>query len=216
MPPAAFTALLAAALEPPRFSWLIFICLLAVLGASSAMFVVLTRRSTHNRHHVALAEWAAEHGFSRHRRGRAVRLPPVLAPLRAPALVLLQSPRATFCKLDLSNPPGTSAPTHLLVHAINSEWTAAAMRPRERPNSVLDSYALTPYPAFSSERFSVLAADAIAARRLARGRAPALLPANLALLLIGDRLVLDFSARPFDPIELDRMLALAKQLAAAV
>ena len=51
-----------------------------------------------------------------------------------------------------------------------------------------------------------------AARDLARSTLMALLPPDLGLLLVGRHLLLDFSARPFDPIEFGRMIALADQL----
>ena len=42
----------------------------------------------------------------------------------------------------------------------------------------------------------------------------ALLPHDLGLVLQGRRLILDFSTRPFDGIELSRIVALVEQLAA--
>jgi hypothetical protein len=42
----------------------------------------------------------------------------------------------------------------------------------------------------------------------------ALTPPNVGLLLHGQRLILDFSHRPFDEIELTRMTSLAEQLVA--
>jgi hypothetical protein len=40
----------------------------------------------------------------------------------------------------------------------------------------------------------------------------ALLPPDVGLLLAGENLVLDFSTRPFDPLELQRVDALAEQI----
>ena len=45
------------------------------------------------------------------------------------------------------------------------------------------------------------------------GSAPALLPPDVALIVTGNRLILDFSTRHFDEIEFDRLIQLAEQLA---
>jgi hypothetical protein len=62
-------------------------------------------------------------------------------------------------------------------------------------------------------RFVVFGSDSHAARILSKSEARALLPPDIGLILHGQHLVLDFSARPFDGIELGRMVALADQLA---
>ena len=51
------------------------------------------------------------------------------------------------------------------------------------------------------------------AQPMADGSSRALLPADLSLLRIDEDLVIDFSNRPFDPIELGRMLSMLDQLA---
>ena len=61
-------------------------------------------------------------------------------------------------------------------------------------------------------RFIVFGTDSQAARMLSKSETRALLPPDIGLLLHGRHLVLDFSARPFDGIELGRMVALADQL----
>jgi hypothetical protein len=47
---------------------------------------------------------------------------------------------------------------------------------------------------------------------LSKSQARALLPPDIGMLLHGQYMVLDFSSRPFDGIELGRMVALAEQL----
>jgi hypothetical protein len=64
------------------------------------------------------------------------------------------------------------------------------------------------------DRFVASGTDSAAARRLALNKIPALLPPDLAVLLHGSFLIVDFSTRPFDTIELTRMGALLEQLAA--
>jgi hypothetical protein len=64
-----------------------------------------------------------------------------------------------------------------------------------------------------SERFMIFGTEARAAGLLAQSTAPALLPPDVALIVTGDRLILDFSTRHFDEIEFDRLIQLAQQLA---
>ena len=64
------------------------------------------------------------------------------------------------------------------------------------------------------DRLVAFGTDSAAARRLALSKIPALLPPDLAVVLHGSFLILDFSSRPFDTIELTRMAALVDQLAA--
>jgi hypothetical protein len=211
---------------PPQFSWGIFGGLLLVLGASSMMFTLLTRRSTRLRSWVVMSEWAGDRGFSLRRGHRAAALPAVLGRLHGQALLTLRSPRTLFCKVQVPNPPDAASDAgaapegticHLLVHKISADWQPAALRAVNAPAGLVDRYGLRPFHSFAAEdRFVVLASDALAAKHLWRSGAPAALPTDLALLLWHDRLVIDFSARHFDPIEFDRMLALAQQIARAI
>jgi hypothetical protein len=188
------------------------------------MFVLLTRRSTRLRGWVVMSEWAHDHGFSLRHGRRAAALPAVLDRLHGRALLTLRSPRALFCKVQVPAPPDATAGTvpegatwHLLIRKISADWPPAALRAVAASPGFADRYGLRPFHSSGGEdRFVVLAADAVAARHLWRSGAPAALPPDLALLLWHDRLVIDFSARHFDPIEFDRMLALAEQLAGAV
>jgi hypothetical protein len=109
-------------------------------------------------------------------------------------------------------------PGHVLLQAIEDPWPPTGLRPAEHATSMLDL--LTPgggaTMAGSSVRFTILGHDPAAARLLSASSVRALLPADVGFLLHGNTLLLDFSARPFDPIELDRMLAVATQVAAHV
>ena len=80
--------------------------------------------------------------------------------------------------------------------------------------SVLDSFSLSSFPLMgATERFVVFGTDSAAARLISQSMMRSLLPPDIGLLLHRRELVLDFSPRPFDAIEFDRMLALADQLA---
>ena len=80
--------------------------------------------------------------------------------------------------------------------------------------SVLDLLpSLTAYPSLlPPERFAVYAVDVKPARKLAASAARGLLPHDVGLLIHGPAVVLDFSGRPFDGVEFDRMLVVAEQV----
>ena len=63
-----------------------------------------------------------------------------------------------------------------------------------------------------TERVVLYGAEARAARKLGKSSVAALLPPDVGLLLVEQNLVLDFSSRPFDPLELQRIDALAEQI----
>ncbi|MEA2707785.1 MAG: hypothetical protein QOF78_386, partial [Phycisphaerales bacterium] len=87
------------------------------------------------------------------------------------------------------------------------------LRPANQPASLLDQFSLSSYPRMGeTDRFIVFGTDSAAARALSKSHARALLPPDVGLLLHGRHVVLDFSTRPFDGIELGRMVALAEQL----
>ncbi len=64
-----------------------------------------------------------------------------------------------------------------------------------------------------TDRFMIFGSEARAAKSLAESSAPALLPPDIALIVTGNYLILDFSTRHFDEIEFERLIDLAKQLA---
>ena len=96
---------------------------------------------------------------------------------------------------------------------------ATALRPANLPSgsSVIDLFRLIAFHSLSNNRFAT-------ARRRRQGRRPIVeqlsarhcLPADIGLLLTDQYLVLDFSTRPFDPVELDRMISVAEQVSRRV
>lgn len=94
--------------QPPEFSWVILLSLLAVLAASGVTFWLLMRRMTSHRQWVALSDWAREHRF-KFARSETGEPPPPLTALRG------AKPKV---RLQLANGPTT------LVQ-LESEATAA-------------------------------------------------------------------------------------------
>ena len=105
---------------------------------------------------------------------------------------------------------------HVLVRELPAgNWPMTALRPVSAKVSLIDQFSLASFAGMGEvERFVIYGADSTAARLLSSSQARALLPPDIGLLLSGTRLALDFSTRPFDPIELGRMTALADQLVA--
>jgi hypothetical protein len=194
--------------RPPPFSFGILFTLLFLLAASTAVFCVLVRRCTSHRQWITLREWARDHGFKT-RSSQETDLPPPIAALPAQVRLSLADARASLVQLQAG-----AAQWNLLVRRMTTEWIPSGLRPAKQGSSVLDELGLSTYPAYSSaERFHLISADSAAARKLSKSLARALIPADVGLLLWGDWLVLDFTQRPFDPIEFGRMIALAEQVA---
>jgi hypothetical protein len=58
----------------------------------------------------------------------------------------------------------------------------------------------------------ICAADSRAAREISKSPARGLLPRDVGLIVHGQYITLDFSNRPFDTIEFERMLAVMQQI----
>lgn len=207
--------------QPPPFSLTIVLTLLVMLGASVLTFALLVRRWTTQRQWTSLAEWARQRGM-RFRPLTSLPLPPVLAgPLEqhAPRLALhLGDERITVMQLQTGGsgdaPAGPGRWNLLLRKVPHRRIAVAALRPAQAASSLLDLLDLKQYPSLAlGHRFVVLASSSLAARALANSASRTLLPADLGLLVCDEHILIDFSSRPFDPIELDRMIALSEQLA---
>jgi hypothetical protein len=190
-----------------RTSLVVFASLALILAISTMMFWVLTERSTSHRRRVALGEWAREEGF----RLRFDLLDPpepfdLLTGTGLGVRTALTDRKGIVSLLQI----GT---WHVLVHRISSEWKPTGLRPATANASVLDLFSLASFPLMgSSERFVLFSVDPETARNLSKSSARALLPPDVGLLLHGHWLVLDFSSRPFDVVELNRMRAVADQV----
>jgi hypothetical protein len=210
---------------PPPFSIWVFAGTCLVLAASVAMFWLHVQRWTHNRLWVALRDWANGHGFKLHRAGRAA-VPVPLAGLTLPppnALVALAGAKTVLLQMDtpasaVQGGSGQPQRWNVLVRELSSaaaatDWPATALRPAAHERSLVDLFGLASFPALlSSDRYTIHGVDSAAARAVAKSMLIALLPHDLGLILYGRRLIVDFSTRPFDGIELSRVLSLVDQL----
>jgi hypothetical protein len=101
----------------------------------------------------------------------------------------------------------------LLLRRIEPTLRTAGLRPTHDRHSFLDLFSLSSFTGGGSDRFVLFASDSEAAREFPTHVLASLTPADVGVLVQDDALVLDFSSRPFDDLEFDRMSALADQLA---
>src|SRR2546421_4165153 len=196
----------------------VFLALVMIIGASSGIFWLLVRRWTTQRHWVALGDWADENRFTLRGEERAVG-PEILKSFTQPApkvLVSVNDADTGIVQIEGRAPKGKGTQAvrwNLLVRKLERAWPTTGFRPASSGRSILDYFQLDEMRAMApTERFVLYGAEARAARALGKSSVAALLPADVGLLLVGENLVLDFSARPFDPLELQRVDALAEQI----
>jgi len=196
----------------------VFGALVVIIGASSGIFWLLVRRWTTQRHWVALSDWADENRFKLRGEERAVG-PEILKQLTQPApkiLVSVNDVDTGIVQIEAQPPKGKGTQIvrwNLLVRKLERAWATTGFRPATTARSILDYFQLEEMRAMApTERFVLYGAEARAARALGKSSVAALLPPDVGLLLVGENLVLDFSVRPFDPLELQRIDALAEQI----
>jgi hypothetical protein len=196
--------------DEPHFSWLVFFTLAAIFLGSSATFFILIRRWTTHRQWTAMSEWGRE------RRFRQLPLDEILpAPIDELDLrpqLLISSGTITIA--DFTPPlDEDQRRVHVLHRRLELPIAAGGLRPIDAKASFLDRFKLTAFPMITeNDRFTAVGTDSAAARHVANV-ARRLLPPDLGLLVHGQALVIDFSSRPFDTIEFDRMILLSEQLA---
>lgn len=202
----------------PAFSPVSFALMLTILGVSVLMYVMLVRRWTSRRQWVSLARWCRESGF-RLRPARREALPGPLRDLVGDDSQIrfhLCDPRMTLVQFE-TRPAAPAEPSprfNVLIRHRAVGGPVSALRPASQKRNLIDLLPLGKYASMTlGERFVVFAANSHAARELAESPALTLVPRDLGLIFLESHVVLDFSNRPFDPIEFGRMIALSEQLA---
>jgi hypothetical protein len=191
------------------FSWPILLTLSAIFLGSTATFFILVRRWTLNRQWTYMSEWARERRF-RHRPTDEI-LPAPIDKIDLRPQMLISS--GTITIVDFTPPlDEDQRRIHVLHRRTELPTGAGGLRPINAKVSFLDRFKLTAFPLITEgDRFTAIGVDSAAARRVANV-ARRLLPPDLGLLVHGEALIIDFSSRPFDVIEFDRMIALSDQL----
>jgi hypothetical protein len=204
------------------FSWGVLLSLLITFLVSSAMFWILVLRDTLWRERLRLSDWADDRGFQLLKAGQ-MPLPESLSVLAeyGPLMgMALAGGESILLRIQIDPPPmrreqepAARHTYHILVRQAGGDWRAAALRPAHAMRSLLDYFLLEGFPSvLVPERFLASGSDRRAAATLASSAAVRLLPSDIGLLLIGPIMILDFSARGFDSIEFDRILAICEQL----
>ena len=220
-----FAAILAEDLTMAVPSTIVLLILFFLLAVALGMFWTLVWRETSNRPSVALAEWARA---ARFRSKPPEDGPPVPLAQIGPRVRMfnwLVGPRCTLAQVAIDRPAepataaGVSRPVpprrwNLLIWPIDQAWPPVALRPAHAANALADVIGLPPQPNESTHRFTVCSKDQKAARDLTRSSARGLMPPDVGLVLLGRYLLLDFSDRPFDGTEFNRMIAVAEQVVA--
>jgi hypothetical protein len=204
---------------PLPIPWTVLLVLVVVLALSVTMFVALVRRWTSRRMWVSISDWARARGYRASVKDCPA--PPPLDALKNTQMmsqVCVSDGKSSLMRLEVLGEASTAgAPTrwHVLVRQIEAQWKPTALRPAAATSSLLDLFSLTSFPLMGeTQRFVVFGTDSAPARKLSKSHARGLLPPDVGLLLHGPHMILDFSERPFDEIEFDRMIALSEQLVA--
>jgi len=201
---------------PVTFSFGVLLTLIAILFVSGRVFYVLTQQWTTHRSVEALREWALDRGFEVNFSSGAT-LPPSLSGLNSlDPRVEMEFTRGPMVLIRLSTTAKGNLPRpmwNLLVRKGKQAHNPAGLRPASAFASFLDLFSLNGFPSLlPPDRFVAFAGDSKDARRIAGSPARSLLPADIGLLIHGPYVTLDFSARPFDVIEFDRMIAIMAQV----
>ena len=205
------------------FSIMILTQVLLLAAAAIGVTALLSLRWTRYRRYYQLLDWC------RSRRLRMVRddrrfaaLPELLNQIDPPPRIrwLIRDDdadpsddRITLLRAQTPTPPYNL----LLVRMPHRRWPTTALRPTRRTDSLIDRLNLFSYPStMGVDRFTLHGEHPGAARKLNESHARGLLPPDIGLIAWDDLLMLDFSDRPFDLLEFDRMIMLGKQVAAAL
>jgi hypothetical protein len=207
------------------FSFATLTTLVVVFCASLAVFYVLVRRWTSHRFRIELEDFGREHDFKLVAIELA-KLPPPLDGFKdIQPRWLMESKQTKLLQMHATTAPAPADPNQLiepqrwnvLIRKIERSWQPTGLRPTHHKTSLIDLFSLASFPALMSiERYTLYSNDSASARALSKTSASSLLPGDIGLLVVGEYLLLDFSARPFDPIEFGRLIALADQMQAMV
>ncbi len=199
--------------------WVVPAVLLPMLAASTFIYWVLVRRWTVGRRWANLSEWAASNEFHLSREEEPP-LPEALAFLPQPKMLLcLSSEKTLIAQVQTASSPGQDPITACPLESAGVQDRVRLAARGPAPVEAFDDragFSARGRPARVDAGRAVhrVWAAAPGLRELGNSAVRAPLPPDLALLLAEGWLVLDFSTRPFDPLEFQRMCRPAQQLVA--
>ncbi|GIW75439.1 MAG: hypothetical protein KatS3mg104_0502 [Phycisphaerae bacterium] len=189
---------------------------MGILIGSGLMLHQLCRRHTVGRDRFAVWEWSVNRRFKRVRSVSPVGvegLEVIEQTVRVIEHYQSRDSDRSILKIQSLSRSGTLRTWHVLIQETDGLTGPVGLRPVGSDASLVDLMNLPLMPRVSNEtRFAVYALRVTDARRVATGAVKALLPPDIGLIRSSDRLILDFTARPFDPTEFDRILAIAGQI----
>jgi hypothetical protein len=203
------------------FSFTILFAFIVITLLSATVFVGLVWRWVHRRQWTAVEEWAHIRSFRVMEHARELPTPLSHLPLRARVLLTGKNTIiAQLESLEMSAPtPGVPAVQrwHVIVRSGDRPREPGALRPVNATRSFVDFFNFEEFPTLTTGvRFMVRSRDYSAGKRLAESSGRALLPPDVGLVIEGTSLILDFSTRPFDPIEFSRLISVLDQVQNAV
>jgi len=191
----------------------ILITLALMLIGSVTIFAYLVHRETHRRGDGLLLDWARSRRFKNLDRERGV--PPPLETWDHRGITLVTGftgGAITIARVQTSD----GERWNCLIRRLETSASMSGMRSVDAPRTLLDLIDLPILPGQASQhRFVALGHEIPPARSLMDRIAP-LMPADLSLIRFDRFVLIDFSGRPFDPVELARITQLAEQLVAVV
>jgi hypothetical protein len=195
---------------------LLLLTLVVITLASLGVFLIAVYRETHHRRELRLADWASRAGMKPIDpllfQPESLLLPPASVRVRVEGGFF--DVRTTLMAVQTIDQTGTPQRWNLAVRKLAGVTGAIGLRPVHAERALTDLYQLAPAAhQGSGKRFTVVGEDLSATRRLAEGSIAALLPADIGLVRVGPYLVLDFSSRPFDEIEFNRVRSVLDQVA---
>jgi hypothetical protein len=205
---------------PPILSlWTLGVIVFVIL-VSVVMLLELIRRQTSARLKYRLRDWARTNGLS------YVPVDSALCPLPKPLDELASLGKTIIQRTHFTDGKGLhlmqidvdqKESFNLLILRRPAQSPTVGLKPTEAIQSICEAFGLPLAPRqVPGVRFTVMGEDWLATRDLADGMARGLLPGDLSLLRTSHHMVIDFSSRPFDEVELTRMRTLATQMAGVV
>lgn len=209
-------------LQMPGPSMTVVLVMIVMLVASVWVYAQLTHLWTTRRPLAAMQEWARANGM-RICQPSQVELPAVIGQVGDGLRVtrVLKNEVTTIVQVE-----SAGARWHLMVRdlpgakateAVQPAWPATGLRPADREVPWMESMTRRSFPTLlPPERFVVVGTERGAAEALAASSVRALLPADVAVMVVGHSMLLEFSPRPFDGVEFSRLLAVMDQVVEAL
>ncbi len=199
-----------------------------MLIASAGVFVYLVRRETNRRRSTVLCDWARGQGWRRIEPSAG--LPEALASIEAVGAVSLggfasRDGRWTVLQIasDAPRSSGQSLATsgsrlvwHAMMLRTESPGATTALRSTAVDRSIVDLMPLVPMPGQGAGVRFIGLGTSIPHIRFMIDRYAALIPADLSVMRSERFWIVDFSSRPFDEVEMGRLMRLLEQLASTV